>query len=94
MKVTKQFRWLAVDDFQQSNPISGKILEISNDENGGLLCVLDIGRATVQFTLFRDAVNALIDKHGDDTEKWRGARLQITRSEQIGGKVRKIVSLL
>ena len=94
MKVTKQYRWLAVDDFQQTNPITGQIKDITEDENGGVLCILDIGSATVQFTLFRDAVNALIDKRGDDTEKWKGARLQILRAEQVGGKVRKTVSLL
>lgn len=94
MKVSKQYRWLAVDDFQQSNPITGKIVDVVEGDKGDLVCILDIGAATVQFSLFRDHINALISKHGDDTDKWKGARLQILRAENVGGKVKKTLSLL
>lgn len=94
MKLEKQYRWLATEDFQTVNPVTGRIVDVTEDEKGGVVAVLDIGNATVQTSVFRDALNSLIDKHGNDTERWKGARVQILRTEQVGGKVRKTWSLI
>jgi hypothetical protein len=92
MKRTKTYNWLPLSLFQKANPLNAIILGIESTEDDTLL-KLSIEKEIYQMSLWGKNMNVLIDKFGDDDEKWLGKSIQLQRiKDMVDNKDKTLIS--
>lgn len=94
-KVTKQYNWLVAAAFQKRNPITAKVVDVVMNDSDKLLLLDAEGEGLVQTSVYGKNWNTLIDDFGDDTDAWKGKRIQILRTvDPTSGKARNDIRKL
>jgi hypothetical protein len=91
-KRSKIYGWLPADLFKTANPLHAVIVGVVDNEDDTLLRV-SIDKTIYQMSLWGNNQNFLVDKFGDDDDKWLGKQISISRVlDAVSGKNKTIFS--
>lgn len=95
MKLEKDLNWISADFFSAANPHPVRITDVvqrdsqfSKGKTDTLVFIKsELSGDIVVTSIFKKNKNILIDKFGDDTDKWIGKVISIKQTEEVGGQI-------
>lgn len=97
MRLEQEYTWIKDEDFNDSNPLTGKVLDVTTNTNQWgkaehvLQFQLDKGGYR-QMSLWGNNLNTLVKKFGNESDNWkeRTVKILFTTDPGTGKKVRSI----